>query len=402
MDRTPQSYHKSSTTSLYLASPPELRPIDRFLSPSPSNRGPSTEPLPPMQLRPQDKMSIAAATNPAPSSSLLSPPESPETSHVTLRRSSPHDHHHHHTDDILMADEPLLPEDGASISLETPLFSVNEKHEPLIQRAAAQRSHRLPPNVRPSPEDYGLFVSSAWRLCQSNPREWLRREQHYQSMYRNASATVGVHKSPLLKSMGPNKRSMGTPRPRPMGSSTPHQRQIQRPARAPRATPKLLSLDGFERQLYTPPRSSADGTPAPRQRLTAPTREDSNFEALPDLTPPLSSLPPHNRALQTDWRGNPLSIENEAHFDKLHPAEAKLASTLRLTPAIYLSSKRRVFIEKVRRTRIGKEFRKTDSQKACKIDVNKASKLWTAFDKVGWFDRRYIEPHLNKDINIEP
>jgi hypothetical protein len=113
-------------------------------------------------------------------------------------------------------------------------------------------------------------------------------------------------------------------------------------------------------------------------------------------------LPPHNRALQTDWRGNPLSIENEAHFDKLHPAEAKLASTLRLTPAIYLSSKRRVFIEKVRRTRIGKEFRKTDSQKACKIDVNKASKLWTAFDKVGWFDRRYIEPHLNKDINIEP
>jgi len=96
-----------------------------------------------------------------------------------------------------------------------------------------------------------------------------------------------------------------------------------------------------------------------------------------------------------------LSIDSEPHFDLLHPAEAKLASILRLTPAIYLSSKRRIFIEKVKRTQIGKEFRKTDSQKACKIDVNKASKLWTAFDKVGWFDRKFIEPHLNKEINIE-
>lgn len=357
--------------------------------------------LPHVHIRSQDKMSIAAATNPAPMS-LLSPPESPETSHVSLRRSSPH--MHPSDGDILMADEPLLPEDGASISLETPLFNVAEKDEPLIHKAVAKRSQEAP-SMRPSAEEYGLFVSSAWRLCQSNPREWLRQEQQHLSRYRTGA---GVHKSSAaMKTIAPIRKAMGgggggVHRSRPMPAGTP-QRQMQRPARAPKATPKLVTLDGFERQLYTPPRSSADGTPAPtRQRLTAPTREDSNFEALPDLTPPLDSLPPHNRSLQMDWRGNPLSIEHEPHFEKLHPAEAKLASTLRLTPAIYLSSKRRIFIEKVRRTQIGKEFRKTDSQKACKIDVNKASKLWTAFDKVGWFERRWIDPHMDKEITIEP
>jgi len=44
--------------------------------------------------------------------------------------------------------------------------------------------------------------------------------------------------------------------------------------------------------------------------------------------------------------------------------------------------------------RIGKEFRKTDAQQACKIDVNKASKLWTAFDKVGWFKKDFFLQRL--------
>jgi hypothetical protein len=309
-----------------------------------------------------------------------------------------------------MSDEPLLPEDGASISLETPLFSVNEKDEPLIQKAAAQRAHQAPPGVRPSAEDYDLFVSSAWRLCQSNPREWLRREEKYNAMYRHAaSPSSKIRKTPFSSSPSSSiKRPIATtPRSRPMSTNpssprrqTPSQ---QRPTRAPKATHKVHTGDGYELHMYSPSPRPDGTTPAPRQRITAPTREDSNFMALPDLTPPLTSLSPgNNRCLQTDWRGNPLSIENEPHFELLHPAEAKLASTLRLTPAIYLSSKRRIFIEKVRRTQIGKEFRKTDSQKACKIDVNKASKLWTAFDKVGWFDPRFVAPHLNKKIEIEP
>jgi len=46
-----------------------------------------------------------------------------------------------------------------------------------------------------------------------------------------------------------------------------------------------------------------------------------------------------------------------------------------------------------------KDFRKTDAQQACKIDVNKASKLWTAFDKAGWFQNKWMEPFENIKLN---
>lgn len=78
----------------------------------------------------------------------------------------------------------------------------------------------------------------------------------------------------------------------------------------------------------------------------------------------------------------------------LHEAEINLAGTLRLSCATYLCSKRRIFQARLNALRIGKEFRKTDAQQACKIDVNKASKLWTAYDKVGWFNRSYFQKYL--------
>ncbi|KAI5787210.1 Homeodomain-like protein [Geopyxis carbonaria] len=293
-----------------------------------------------------------------------------------------------------MTDEPLLPVDGGSISLETPLFNVKEKDEPFIQKAVLAEARKSQSVARPSAEEYNVFVSTAWRLCQSNPREWLRNEMRYTStMYRNTSG--GIQKP----SHGKRQLAASPRRALPAGTHRPQ--PTSRPARAPRATPKMAAHHHFENGMPTPSSYHGSPTPAPRQRLTAPTREDSNFEALPDLTPPLESLPNNNRCLMTDWRGTPLPIENEPHFEKLHQAEVKLASTLRLTPAIYLSSKRRMFIGKVQRTQIGKEFRKTDAQKACKIDVNKASKLWTAFDKVGWLNKQFVEPHLHKEINIE-
>jgi len=295
----------------------------------------------------------------------------------------------------MMSDEPLLPEDGAPISLETPLFNVSERDEPFIRKAVqAQASKSSAPN-RPSAEEYETFVSGAWRLCQSNQRAWFKQQQYYNAIYRRAGSSGGVQKQrrPLIAS-SPQRR----PAPLSNGSG---RHPTPRPARAPRATPKVSAHHAFEHGMPSPSSFSGSPTPAPRQRLTAPTREDNNFQALIDLTPPLSTLGNNNRCLQTDWKGTPLPIENEPFYNLLHPAEAKLASTLRLTPAIYLSSKRRMFIGKVMRTQMGKEFRKTDAQKACKIDVNKASKLWTAFDRVGWLQRRFIEPHLDKVINIE-
>ncbi|KAF5016863.1 hypothetical protein F66182_11323 [Fusarium sp. NRRL 66182] len=80
-----------------------------------------------------------------------------------------------------------------------------------------------------------------------------------------------------------------------------------------------------------------------------------------------------------------LDLSNDPDRNLLDPAEVNLAATLRLSCATYLCSKRRIFEARVKALSIGKEFRKTDAQQACKIDVNKASKLWTAYDRVGWF-----------------
>ena len=82
------------------------------------------------------------------------------------------------------------------------------------------------------------------------------------------------------------------------------------------------------------------------------------------------------------------------HRQLLHPDEVTLAGNLRLDCATYLTSKRRIFERRLQCLRMGKECRKTDAQQACKIDVNKASKLWTAFDKVGWLDARFMRQFL--------
>jgi predicted DNA-binding ribbon-helix-helix protein len=89
-----------------------------------------------------------------------------------------------------------------------------------------------------------------------------------------------------------------------------------------------------------------------------------------------------------------LDLTNDPDRHMLHEAELNLASTLRLVCATYLCSKRRVFEARIEALKIGKEFRKTDAQQACKIDVNKASKLWQSFEKVGWFNPEYFRQYL--------
>jgi len=94
--------------------------------------------------------------------------------------------------------------------------------------------------------------------------------------------------------------------------------------------------------------------------------------------------------MKIDWKGAPISLADDPHVHLLHPDEVSLAANLRLDCATYLTSKRRIFIRRLECYRIGKEFRKTDAQQACKIDVNKASKLWQAFEKVGWLNEKWV------------
>ncbi|ORZ21619.1 hypothetical protein BCR42DRAFT_407939 [Absidia repens] len=84
------------------------------------------------------------------------------------------------------------------------------------------------------------------------------------------------------------------------------------------------------------------------------------------------------------WKGSPLSIHSLPYYDHLHPKEKTMASTLRLTPEQYLKCKRALILSAQVFYEHGMQFRKSDAQKVCRIDVNKTSCLWGAFNRLGW------------------
>ncbi|CCE64481.1 hypothetical protein TPHA_0H02780 [Tetrapisispora phaffii CBS 4417] len=116
-----------------------------------------------------------------------------------------------------------------------------------------------------------------------------------------------------------------------------------------------------------------------------------SWQQLPDYSPPLSTIPDNKYCMKIEWKGSQMDLSNDPLRDQLHPAELVLAQILRLPCDLYLDSKRRFFLEKVYRVKNGKTFRRTDAQKACRIDVNKASRLFQAFEKIGWLDDKYFK-----------
>jgi len=387
MEATPTSSSKNTSGIMnrFLASPPEFQ-NSHFRLPSPTPLDQPHMPIPGIRLQGVHKMSIAAATNPPP---LLSPPPSP----AVRRLSSPPT-----SSPPSIVDRPLFPtQTDSSISLETPLFQVSERFEPMIQDAIANADHTFRRGVQrkikvePTTEEYNIFVSSAWRLCQSRPKEWLRQENEYLRRIagERKAAANRVQKTSALGSrqrLAPASRS-----PHNSQSSVIKPRTHTRRPRTPR--PSSNAIDGFaspDGRFPTP--TSQTGSAPTRARAVAP-REDTDFESIPDMSPPIETLD-HLKPLKADWKGTALDLSNDPHLHLLHPSEVGLASTLRLSCASYLTSKRRIFQDKVERAKHHKEFRKTDAQKACRIDVNKASKLWAAYEKVGWLDSKHIMKYI--------
>ena len=176
------------------------------------------------------------------------------------------------------------------------------------------------------------------------------------------------------------------------------------PAGIPRISPEMseMRIDGLLRPL-----SVLDNLPNPRQqkdsqRLQTHSRRSTNaledvaYDSIPDYAPPTSTLPtgdPH--ILQVHWPEKAvvdLSQDPDRHM--LHEAEIKLATSLNLSCAKYLCTKRRIFQARLEALQQGREFRKSDSQKACKINSNKANKICRAFEKVGWFDEKHFLKYL--------
>ena len=160
------------------------------------------------------------------------------------------------------------------------------------------------------------------------------------------------------------------------------------PAR--RRTPKPRANSAISERTFSQSQQSNKHTRA------APSKKVENdhvhWSELPDYCPPLSSL--GDQKLEAKWAHNPLKMDDHPDRVHLHDQEFALAQRLRLYPDQYLSNKRKIFAARFQSIKDNKNFTKTAAQAACSIDVNKASQLWEAYDKVGWFKESWFEKWL--------
>ncbi|KAK4631166.1 SWIRM domain-containing protein [Fulvia fulva] len=193
------------------------------------------------------------------------------------------------------------------------------------------------------------------------------------------------------------------PQPKPKTSRPLSSRASVKPESLP--APVNESPSPIKRSRRQPSTSDAAfGTlphiaqPKPRTRA-APSKkidgEDEQWYNIPDCTPPLSYLDEPDVKLAAQWNnGNTLNLDNDPNREHLHPQELDVAAVLRLPCNKYLANKRRVFNERLKSLKEGRDFNKTSAQNVTKIDVNKASRLWQAFDNIGWFDEKWFQEHL--------
>lgn len=252
-------------------------------------------------------------------------------------------------------------------SPQSPLFRVNDTHRVVDEHVAARESTPFRSVSPPRHSEYQLALEFKSQVAQSynaNRRLWAQRE--FAQLREDNALKMGGRRYTTIAPATAMKVRTG---PKPVRQSGVKS-SVSKPQRPPK------------------PLTSARGTTPDAGKRVA--REDKDFSSLPDYCPPVSSLPNKPNSLKVDWKGAPIDLKYDPHAHLLHPDEIYLAANLRLDCATYLTSKRRIFIKRIEAYKIGKEFRKTDAQQACKIDVNKASKLWQAFDRVGWLHPKWI------------
>ncbi|KAJ8069055.1 hypothetical protein OCU04_002727 [Sclerotinia nivalis] len=336
-----------------LMSPPEPLPLDNFIH---SSQGFTMDP------KMRKLHSIVGATFP------ISPPVSPET-----KARSPEEPAGSQaiTDPILY---PLSDNQGTSAT-QSSLFEDNDDplvtHRLVDEHVAARKASMFREASPPRRDEYELaleFKSQVVKIMSKDPALWLRREMVY--LREDRELQSGARRwTNIAPAVGRGNRVLGNTATRVTKTVRP-----PRPTQTPRGV-----------------RTVSSATPGPDIKRVA--REDKDFENLPDYCPPITSLPNKPNSLKVDWKGAPIDLRNDPNVHLLHPDEISLAANLRLDCATYLTSKRRIFMKRIEALRVGKEFRKTDAQQACKIDVNKASKLWQAFDKVGWLNPSWVKKY---------
>lgn len=360
-----------------LMSPPETKPLENFtasIAPieKPRDSLPGDIKLPPISAdrkRTQSEMDLP------------SPPVTPYTGN---KKSNSHASDHIERDMGSHRDPVLFPRQDSvtDVATDEPLFSpvyppsaeaLVEKH---IDSHMAMFRNKL---SKPTRDEYLLALSCVPIVSTQynrNPAAWAREERE---TLERQMAMMNRYRpedfEPRLKKIAPAPVKKTGTQPRV---------QRTRVKRTPKSTPKQQVFDTFD----------LPQTPTTKPRALGTNRDDTDYHSLMDYSPPTEMLGSNAKALKADWKGQMLDLSNDPDRHILNPAELNLASTLRLSCATYLCSKRRIFEARVRALGVGKEFRKTDAQQACKIDVNKASKLWTAYDRVGWFKAELFRQYL--------
>jgi len=304
---------------------------------------------------------------------------------------------------IANADTPLASVGGGGDN--SPHVEQSEKRRQQQQQqpveTVTKKVHHVDTKYKVSKHDPSQpLVSSAWNSLKSDPVSYYRRERAYLDLYPLNGPTwsnyvsLGSQLVPQVKL--PPKSKSRVRRRRPLSSFFSDDSDANAAAMVTRSSARGSTIPPSDAAVSSPrPARPASRPSTPRPRVSgggsarsspAPSRvHDLSLSQLTDYSPPGSTLPP-GKSLRAEWKGAPMDLSTDPNVHLLHPAEIHLASVLRLPADVYIDSKRRLFAEKVHRLRQGLPFRRTDSQKACRIDVNKASRLFSAFEKVGWLD----------------
>ncbi|KAJ5576332.1 hypothetical protein N7535_003258 [Penicillium sp. DV-2018c] len=374
--KQPPTMHRLPSVSS-LMSPPETKPLESFatsISPfaKPRASPPGDNKLPPISInrkRTQSEMDLP------------SPPVTPYTGH---KKSNSHVSDQIEREVGSPRDPLLFPRQDSvtDAAADEPLFGPvhNVSAEALVEsHIDSHMAMFRNKSNKPTRDEYLLALSCVPIVSTQynrNPAAWAREERE---TLERQMVMMNRHRpgdyEPKLKKIAPAPAKKTGAQPRA---------QRVRVRRTPKSTPKQQVFDTFD----TPQ------TPITKPRALGTNRDDSDYHSLKDYSPPADTLGNNSKALKADWKGQMLDLSNDPDRHMLSPAELNLASTLRLSCATYICSKRRIFEARVRALGVGKEFRKTDAQQACKIDVNKASKLWTAYERVGWFDAEFFRQYL--------
>ncbi|KAJ2719717.1 hypothetical protein GGI07_005041 [Coemansia sp. Benny D115] len=166
---------------------------------------------------------------------------------------------------------------------------------------------------------------------------------------------------------------------------------------SPRAPPSLHSA---HQAIDSPPSSSAASESASRTASKSPTPPPGPASPSTGIkqfvkdeqSRSIFELKPNATSCSVKWaKAAPMDVSSFPLVEHLAPAERDCCSILRLYPEQYLTIKQALV--HAGRTRMPGTFKKRDAQKLCRVDVNKTSKVFEWFCKLGWIPHASAKPN---------